>query len=550
MSGVASLPVLSTVPANAAALAPVNAGAVVALAEADGLQTLEQAVDAVALSPEATRQVTLDASEASIKQLGALLNECAEIDALAVNPAPRLLGELASEIGTAAQTLGTRLEALPPPPLPLAAPLAEEPVAEQPEPSTPLLARLPAPLATAANAVGTALSATTASLARLSAPLPWSTARTQPAPDAQDAELPTSAAPTEAPEPTAAQAVATPRAAAPEENDAPATQADPRPAAPRDATAPALGNVQPREAALPQAPTQPQMPVPDRPAVMPEVPRSPAAPEAPLRNPAATAVPQPTPAKPAAQKPTPAAPAPARPPQAGERGSPSAPADAPAAPLRPQPALRDPAMPEPEEEDAAFLLPSADEEIPDGAGAEEEEEPDPAQLLRTRAGETLRGAAETLAGMQRRLESMPPRPAHASAAPQARPPQSRPGAAEPREDDLAWCEAQIAAALGQVSRATCKVEAEPPRTTGLESAIEALQRYALFRALTRAARSPRLPLVAFLPTVLALAWMLDHLELGPLRLGAGLALLLAGLAAAWRLYRRATARRLRLELLR
>ncbi len=94
-------------PAPVAPLLPVLAGrpadrVVVALPQAP-------AADTVSLSPEALLRLALEAPAVPMGQLGTLLQEFGEIERLTTAAAPLLLGEMAGEIGGAAEALGSRM---------------------------------------------------------------------------------------------------------------------------------------------------------------------------------------------------------------------------------------------------------------------------------------------------------------------------------------------------------------------------------------------------------------------------------------------------------
>jgi hypothetical protein len=163
-------------------------------------------------------------------------------------------------------------------------------------------------------------------------------------------------------------------------------------------------------------------------------------------------------------------------------------------------------------------------------------EADPALPVRAEAGIMLGNAAATLDRMQRRLDLHDAAPDPAAAAPWF-----------DRVQDRTWCEAQIAAALAQVSRAARLAPGQEPEHTPRRSiAIAAITlwrgRIALVGPASRA-------IMRWLPVLLGAAagWSaLSRLDSGTARLLAAAGLVLGVLVWLWR--RTRSFRRLRLEL--
>lgn len=71
--------------------------------------SLREPVDLVSLSPLATRHLALAPPTASLRQLGGLLQDAQQIEQVVRTPSPAVMGELAVEIGAAADALATQL---------------------------------------------------------------------------------------------------------------------------------------------------------------------------------------------------------------------------------------------------------------------------------------------------------------------------------------------------------------------------------------------------------------------------------------------------------
>ena len=452
--------------------------------------------DLVLLSPEAAWQLAVEAPEGSMRALGALLDEFEQIESVAVNPAPRLLGELAGEIGAAADKLGTGVAALTPwlAAGPAPAPLPEKSGAAAAPPDRPALptdgthpaSRALAGLLTRATAMAAAIAPRLVSAPRMPAPpLPVEPAQAAPVEEGPSA---------------------------PPRSDETAGQH--APSVPQPAPDPGLPAARSHGADAPIPPA----PMPEPPEALPKPPHA------------------------GLNEPRPAAPPPE------SQASPALHPDGAAGPAL----LRSPGLPHPEHrEGPAAPRPAPEPDLPAGATPDDapeapESHGELARHIREAAAGMLQDAASGLTRMRQHLPppEQPATPPGPAVPVRPRPPASREKPFSRSEAEHARCAAQIAFATAQVLQAMRRA-AEPDRAE-----LRRRHRYDILgrwvsTAAAQAARSRTLPIaLALLPAGIG-AWLLLRLDLGAAR-SAGAAALALGLLA-WRLggSRR---RHLRLEL--
>ena len=507
MSGTFPVPGPSS-PARAVAFAEVSAAKAGAPAALLALVAAlpDRPADLVALSPEGAWQLAIEAPARSLRVLGALLDEFEQIESVAVNPAPRLLGELAGEIGAAADKLGSGVAALTPwlAPEPASEPFAR---ASGPEIAPSDRATFPhgathAPMRALTTLVARATTMAGAIAPRmlpvLRASLPALQILPEPNATPTDAEEPPPP-----PLPGEAEAQHAP-------SPGPQTESGPHLLAPQERAS------APPAAAPPTAPA-PIATAPVRAAPIPDAPAEPRTPHDP-----APAAPDPNPA------PSPAI-------LLEDEAASSPPRSSAFQHTDHRDGAAPPADPEPQPPEHGQEAPQA----PDQRAA-------PARELRDAASGMLENAA---AGLTRMRQHLPP-PDHPATSPgpanglrpRRQPVHDMPSSRS--EAEHAWCAAQITLATAQVLQAMRRA-AEPDPAELRRRRRDAMLRRWIRVAAARAAHSRALPIGLALLGAGMGAWLLVRLDMGAVRSATAAALVLGLLAWRFGVHRRA---HLRLEL--